>query len=363
MSDPGPPPASQPSASSPPDARPTLPEPPLSTQDELRIAEQMADAARVLRRELDKAVIGQDQVIELLLIGLFSGSHCFMIGMPGLAKTLIVSSLAQALDLSFKRIQFTPDLMPTDIIGADVMQEDAQTGRRGFEFFQGPIFANIVLADEINRTPPKTQAALLEAMQERQVTAGGRTLPLDEPFFVLATQNPIEQEGTYPLPEAQLDRFMFSIKVEYPPRKQELAILKRTTAEPIGPLSPVLTGEQIRRLQQVVRRVPVGDHVFQYALDLLRRTRPNDAESPAYVRKWIDVGAGTRAGQHLILAAKARALMQGRFFAACEDVAALAPHVLRHRMVTNFNAEAERVSADDVIAQLLEDVAVREVRE
>ncbi len=322
--------------------------------DDIQTAQRVAEANEKLKTALGQVIVGQKDVVEQLLIGLFANQHCFMVGVPGLAKTLMVSTLSRLLDMSFKRIQFTPDLMPSDITGTDVMQEDPETGRRLFEFAHGPIFTNMLLADEINRCPPKTQAALLEAMQERQVTAGNKTYPLSKPFFVLATQNPIEQEGTYPLPEAQLDRFMLSIHVEYPDRNEERDILKATTGAGEVDLSPILHAEEILELQQVVRRVPVGDHVFEYTLDLVRQTRPADASSPQEVKDWLEVGAGPRAGQNLVLGAKARALMHGRMYATCEDVAHLAAPVLRHRLVTNFNAESEGVSADDVIQRIVD---------
>ncbi|MCJ8331695.1 MAG: MoxR family ATPase, partial [Lentisphaeria bacterium] len=287
---------------------------------------------------------------------LFCNAHCFMVGVPGLAKTLMVSTLSQVLGLSFKRIQFTPDLMPSDITGTDIIQEDPDTGRRSFEFFKGPIFANLILADEINRTPPKTQASMLEAMQERQVTVGNKTLKLEQPFFILATQNPIEQEGTYPLPEAQLDRFMLNIFINYPSEEEELEILKSTTVSRETDLKPVLTAEEIIELQSIVKRVPVGEHVFQYALELVRKTRPEEKSAPEFVKEWLDVGAGPRAGQNLILGAKARALMEGRFYATTDDVAFLALPVLRHRIITNFNAESEGISHDAIIENLLKEV-------
>jgi MoxR-like ATPase len=276
-----------------------------------------------------------------------------MQGVPGLAKTMLISTLASAMDLSFRRIQFTPDLMPSDITGTDILQEDPQTNRRRFEFFKGPVFANLILADEINRTPPKTQAALLQAMQERQVTVGAQTLTLPDPFFVLATQNPIEQEGTYPLPEAQLDRFMFMVLVNYPSREEELQVLKRTTGDADASVRRVLAAEQIRRLQAIVRRVPVGDHVYEFALEIVRATRPGERGASDFVRHWLSWGAGPRAGQFMILAAKARALMRGRLHATIEDVEAVAAPVLRHRLVPNFNADAEGVTVEQIIEKVL----------
>jgi MoxR-like ATPase len=327
--------------------------------DDIQTAKRLAEANEKLKTALAQVIVGQADVVEQLLIGLFANQHCFMVGVPGLAKTLIVSSLSKLLDMQFKRIQFTPDLMPSDITGTDVMQEDAETGRRIFEFTRGPIFTNMLLADEINRTPPKTQAALLEAMQERQVTAGNNTYALANPFFVLATQNPIEQEGTYPLPEAQLDRFMLSINVDYPQRHEELEILRATTASRKVDLTPILHADEILELQQVVRRVPVGEHVFDYTLDLVRQTRPGDPASPDYVSQWLDVGAGPRAGQNLVLGAKARALMHGRMYATCDDVAHLAAPVLRHRLVTNFNAESEGITPDEVVRRIVESTPKR----
>ncbi|MFT5121771.1 MAG: MoxR-like ATPase, partial [Kiritimatiellia bacterium] len=327
--------------------------------DDLDAAKRLGEAKDLMMGEIRKVIIGQDEVMEQLLIALFSNAHCFMVGVPGLAKTLMVSTLAQVLDLGFKRIQFTPDLMPSDITGTDIMQED-ESGRRSFEFLAGPLFTNMLLADEINRTPPKTQAALLEAMQERQVTAGTKTYLLDKPFFVLATQNPIEQEGTYPLPEAQLDRFMFNILVDYPKRHEERAIYKATTVTQVHDLQTVLHAQDIIELQEIVRRVPVGDHVFEYVLDLVTRTRPTSDSSPEFIKEWLEVGAGPRAGQNLVLAGKARALMNGRFYVTCEDIEKLAPPVLRHRLITNFNAETEGVTCDSIIERLLKETPKHE---
>ncbi len=324
-------------------------------QSDIEAAKMLSDATLKMKEQIGRVIVGQSEVIDQLLTSLFCNAHCFMVGVPGLAKTLMVSTLAKVLHLSFKRIQFTPDLMPSDITGTDVMQENPETGHREFAFNAGPIFANMILADEINRTPPKTQAALLEAMQERQVTCGRQTYLLERPFFVLATQNPIEQEGTYPLPEAQLDRFMFNIMVNYPSRDEELEIYRTTTVPQDADIEPVLTAEEIIALQGIVRRVPVGDHVFEYAADLVRRTRPTDQSSPEFIRNWLDVGAGPRAGQNLILGAKASALMNGRFYATCDDVESLALPVLRHRIITNFTAESEGVSSDKIIARLLEE--------
>ncbi len=285
------------------------------------VIEKLAEARKVLLREMHKVIVGQDEVIDLMLICLFSRGHCLMIGVPGLAKTLMVSTLAEVLKLTFRRIQFTPDLMPSDITGTDIIQEDPATRRREFVFQKGPIFANVVLADEINRTPPKTQAALLEAMQERQVTAAGRKYPLDPPFFVLATQNPIEQEGTYPLPEAQLDRFMFSIYVTYPTLDEEREIVRSTTYDMELRLEPVLSGEDIVALQRLVRSIPVSDHVIDYALRLARGTRPGDESSPGFAKEWLAWGAGPRATQYLVLGAKARAVLSGRYSPSCSNYA------------------------------------------
>ncbi|HEV2292439.1 MAG TPA: AAA family ATPase [Tepidisphaeraceae bacterium] len=328
-------------------------EPRLAPLSDLDAARLLGQVSGILQAELAKVIVGQKRVIEEILIAIFCRGHCLMQGVPGLAKTLLVSTLAQTMDFTFRRIQFTPDLMPADITGTDILQEDPETGRRRFEFQKGPVFANLLLADEINRTPPKTQAALLQAMQERQVTIGSQTLPLPEPFFVLATQNPIEQEGTYPLPEAQLDRFMFMVTVDYPSRDEEMKVLKRTTGAPGSRVQRVLSGEQIVQLQDIVRRVPVGDHVYNYALDIVRATRPNDPAASDFVRHWLSWGAGPRAGQYLILAGKARALMLGRLHVTLEDIAAVASPVLRHRIVPNFNAEAEGIVVEQIIDKLL----------
>jgi MoxR-like ATPase len=306
-----------------------------------------------LQAELAKVIVGQERVIEELLVAIFARGHCLMQGVPGLAKTLLVSTVARATDLTFHRIQFTPDLMPSDITGTDILQEDADTGRRRFEFQKGPIFANMLLADEINRTPPKTQAALLQAMQEHQVTVGSRTFALPDPFFVLATQNPIEQEGTYPLPEAQLDRFMFMVIVNYPQRDDELEMLKRTTGAIESSVARVVDAKKIVELQDLVRRVPVGEHVFNFALDIVRATRPNEPGASDFVRHWVNWGSGPRAGQYMILAGKARALMHGRLHVTTDDIESVAPAVLRHRLVPNFNAEAEGISVEQIIDKIL----------
>jgi len=330
---------------------------PASQSADLRGIEQLAAAKAKLFGELHKVIIGQDAVITLLLQALLSRGHCLLVGVPGLAKTLIISSLAAVLKLRFNRIQFTPDLMPADITGTDVIEEDLTTGRRAFRFVKGPVFANIILADEINRTPPKTQAALLQAMQEYHVTAGGNTFPLDLPFFVLATQNPIEQEGTYPLPEAQLDRFMFMVNVDYPTRDEERMVVKVTTTETKAEPQPVLAGQDILALQQVVRRMPVSQHLVDYTVNLVRASRPADASAPTFVKDYLTWGAGPRAAQYLVLAAKTRALLAGRFNVSCDDVRSLAHPVMRHRLFTNFNADAEGISPDRIIDMLLAAVA------
>jgi MoxR-like ATPase len=327
--------------------------PPSAPDSDIESAKFLASAYQRLQDELSKVIVGQSRVIEEILIAIFSRGHCLMQGVPGLAKTLLVSTLARTMDLSFSRIQFTPDLMPSDITGTDILQEDPETGRRRFEFQGGPIFANLLLADEINRTPPKTQAALLQAMQEHEVTAGSRTLDLPDPFFVLATQNPIEQEGTYPLPEAQLDRFMFMVTVHYPTREEELEVLRRTTGAVDERVERVITGAEILRLQELVRRVPVGDHVFNFVLDIIRMTRPNEPGASDFVRHWLSWGAGPRAGQYMILAGKARALMRGRLYVTIEDVEAVAAPVLRHRIIPNFNAEAEGITVEQIIEKVL----------
>jgi MoxR-like ATPase len=324
--------------------------------EDIAAVQRLREAHAALRAEIGKVIVGQDEVVDELLIAIFSRGHCLLVGVPGLAKTLMVSTLARILSLEFKRIQFTPDLMPADITGTEIIQEDPVTRQRGFKFLRGPIFANIILADEINRTPPKTQAALLEAMQEHRVTAGGQSYRLDEPFFVLATQNPIEQEGTYPLPEAQLDRFMFMVLVGYPSLEEEIQIMQRTTVTTDTEVQRLMNAEDILHLQEVVRRVPVGDHVFQYALRLTRATRAKSPDAPDFINDWVTWGAGPRAGQYLILGAKARAILHGRYVATCDDVAAVAPPVLRHRIITNFNAEAQGVAADQVVQRLLKHV-------
>jgi MoxR-like ATPase len=324
--------------------------------DDLEGARRLRAAYETVRTEIAKVIVGQDEVVEQLLVAVFARGHGLLVGVPGLAKTLLVSTLARTLSLSFSRIQFTPDLMPADITGTEVIQEDRASGTREFKFIPGPVFANVVLADEINRTPPKTQAALLEAMQEHQVTAGGRRHALPEPFFVLATQNPIEQEGTYPLPEAQLDRFMFLIHVQYPSREEEMEIVRRTAGAASADVKVALTGEEILALQAIVARVPVPDSVLEYALSLTRRSRVTTPEAPDFVRDWVAWGAGPRASQYLVMAARARALLRGRTHVATEDIRAVAHPVLRHRILTNFSAEAEGVPSDVVVTRLLETV-------
>ena len=322
--------------------------------DDVEAVQKLSQAYRRITDELGKVIVGQQHVIEELLVAMFARGHCLLVGVPGLAKTLIISSLAKILDLEFRRIQFTPDLMPADITGTEVIQEDKLSGSREFRFIEGPIFGNIILADEINRTPPKTQAALLEAMQEHQVTVGGTRHRLAEPFFVLATQNPIEQEGTYPLPEAQLDRFMFNIFVDYPSEEEEFQIVKRTTAAVEHQLAPSLTASEIVALQEIVRKAPVADHVTRYALRFTRLTRRDHEEVPKFIRDYVSWGAGPRASQYLVLGAKARAVLHGRYYVSCDDVRAVARPVLRHRIMTNFNAEAEGVKADDIIQNLID---------
>jgi MoxR-like ATPase len=326
------------------------------SDEDLAQAEEMARKKAEITAEIKKMIVGQDKVIQEILIALFCRGHCLLVGVPGLAKTLLISTLAGIMELTFNRVQFTPDLMPSDITGTDILEEDAGTKRRSFRFFKGPIFTNILLADEINRTPPKTQAALLQAMQEYKVTAGGVTHALDLPFFVLATQNPIEQEGTYPLPEAQLDRFMFNIGIDYPPFDQEIEIVATTTSSYRPVLNKVINGEKILQMQELVRRVPASSHVIGFAVRLLRSTRPKEPEALPFVKDWVDWGAGPRASQHLILAAKARAILLGRYVASVEDVKAIVPSILRHRIITNFKAQAERITSLEIINRLLEEV-------
>jgi MoxR-like ATPase len=320
------------------------------------MADRLQTAGVRIREEIGKVVIGQEAVVEQTLLSLFAGGNSLIVGVPGLAKTLLIHTLSEVLDLSFNRIQFTPDLMPSDITGTDIIQEDAETGRRSLAFMHGPLFANIVLADEINRTPPKTQAALLEAMQERQVTIQGRTYELPKPFFVLATQNPIELEGTYPLPEAQLDRFMFQINIDYLPEEKELQVVKATTALPGDPPASVIGADEILAFQRLVRKVPIPDAVARYAVGLARRTRPGQDDTPEYVKKYVAYGASVRAAQYLVLGGKARALLRGEVHVGFDDIRALCAPVFRHRVLTNFHAESERVTTDELIEKLLADV-------
>jgi MoxR-like ATPase len=330
----------------------------LHAQDDVALAERLTAGRDRILSELRRIIVGQDDVVDQILLSIFVGGNSLIVGVPGLAKTLLIQTIARALDLKFSRIQFTPDLMPSDITGTDIIQEDPETGRRHLVFMPGPVFGNIILADEINRTPPKTQAALLEAMQEHRVTVQGKTYTLDEPFFVFATQNPIELEGTYPLPEAQLDRFMFNIIMGYLPEADELEVVRKTTAIEDLRIDRAVTGADIVAFQQLVRRVPVAEPVVRYAVNMVRLTRPGDNGTPEFIRQWVSYGASVRAGQYLILGGKARALMEGRYHVTFEDIRALAPPVLRHRILTNFHAESERVSTDSLIEKLLEAVPV-----
>ena len=324
------------------------------TQQDLASFEKLAQARQSFLSEVGKVVIGQHEILDHLLIALLAQGHSLIVGVPGLAKTLIIKTLSEVLDLSFNRIQFTPDLMPSDITGTELIDVELDTGKRSFRFYNGPIFANIVLADEINRTPPKTQAALLEAMQEHKVTAGGRTYDLDEPFFVLATQNPIEQEGTYPLPEAQLDRFMFNLNIEYPSSEEEVAIVRGTTTPEQHILDPVITKSEIASYQDLVRRVPASDNVVEYAVKLASATRPSSDSSPDFIKQSVDWGAGPRASQYLVLGAKAKAILDGRPSPNITDVQSLALPILRHRVLPNFNAEAEGLKVEDILNQLID---------
>ena len=323
----------------------------MENQTDLQLLEKLADVKKRFFSEIGKSIIGQQDVLDHILIALLCKGHTLIVGVPGLAKTLMIKSMADLLDLTFSRIQFTPYLMPSDITGTEVIEEDQSSGKRAFRFFKGPVFGNIILADEINRTPPKTQAALLEAMQEHKVTAAGNTYALEEPFFVLATQNPIEQEGTYPLPEAQLDRFMFNILIDYPSREEEVSIVQATTTVTDTSLNKVISREEILEFQDLVRRVPVAENVIEYAVDLVSSTRPGDG-SPEFINEWIDWGAGPRASQYLILGAKTKAVLDGRPTADIDDVKSLALPVMRHRVLPNFNAEAEGVSVGDIINRL-----------
>jgi len=330
--------------------------PPLVNQDPADVLDSLPHKVDVLQKEVAKVVVGQKETVHAALYALFSHGHCLLVGVPGLAKTLLVHSLARSVELPFSRIQFTPDLMPSDITGTEILEEDAVTGHRKFVFTRGPVFTQVLLADEINRTPPKTQAALLEAMQEKTVTVAGKIYRLDEPFIVLATQNPIEQEGTYPLPEAQLDRFLFELLIDYPSLENERNLVEQHSFTPLEKLRPVLTREEVLRFRDAIAQIPAAPNVVDYAVRLVRATRPNDASAPDYIKRWIRWGASPRASQYLIIAGRARAACDGRFNVACEDVAALAPLVLRHRMIRSFQADAEGKSADEIIAKLLHDV-------
>ncbi len=324
--------------------------------DDQAAAAFLVESYNKIAAEMGKFIVGQTEVIEQLMIAVLAGGHCLLEGVPGLAKTAMIRTLSETLSMSFRRIQFTPDLMPSDITGTDIIQEDPETGRRSFVFQKGPVFTQMLLADEINRTPPKTQASLLEAMQEKTVTVGGHTLKLDQPFFVLATQNPIEQEGTYPLPEAQRDRFIFLVRVNYPSREEEREIVARTTGTFNVQINPVLSGAQILELQKTVRKVPVPDHVTDFILDLVRFTRPNEKEAPAFIKDLIAWGAGPRACQNLVLAGKVRAVLRGRFHVTIDDVEAVALPIMRHRVVPTFNAEAEGVTVDDIILRIIKTI-------
>jgi len=322
--------------------------------NDVHLVEQLAGSVQSIKKEIAKVIIGQDEIVDHLLLSLLSRGHCLLVGVPGLAKTLIIKTLADVLDLKFNRIQFTPDLMPSDITGTEILEEDSITKKRDFRFILGPIFANVILADEINRTPPKTQAALLEAMQEHKVTIAGKTYPLDEPFFVLATQNPIEQEGTYPLPEAQLDRFMFNLWLDYPSLEEEKEIVKTTTGGFFPELNKIVSAETLVHFQQLVRRVPVADNVISFAVNFVNKTRPDNPQAPQFIKEWLRWGAGPRASQYLILAAKAKAVCQGRFTPNIDDVKSVLIPVLRHRIITNFNAEAEGINSVEVIKKISE---------
>jgi MoxR-like ATPase len=335
---------------------PTTPSASTPPSDDAALAERLAAGRDTIIRELRKLIVGQDEAIELVLLSLFTGGNSLIVGVPGLAKTLLVHSVAQVLDLKFSRIQFTPDLMPSDITGTEIIQEDPETGRRRMAFVPGPVFANVLLADEINRTPPKTQAALLEAMQERRVTVQGKTYPLEPPFVVFATQNPIELEGTYPLPEAQLDRFMFEIVIDYLDEDEEVSVVSSTTSARRPQFSHAMTGRDIVAYQELVRRVQVAEPVARYAVQLARMSRPASSAAPDFVKKWVAYGASVRAPQHLVLGGKARALMQGRYHVSFEDIRALAKPILRHRVLMNFHAESEKVTSEQIIDRLIQAV-------
>ena len=327
----------------------------MNKMTDIKLVKQLTESRNRFNMEISKRIVGQQEIIDHILIALLCRGHTLLVGVPGLAKTLLIKSIAELLDLNFSRIQFTPDLMPSDITGTEIIEEDHNTRKREFRFFKGPVFGNIILADEINRTPPKTQAALLEAMQEHKVTTAGQTYILEEPFFVLATQNPIEQEGTYPLPEAQLDRFMFNIKIDYPNYEEEVAIVKSTTSEIDNELNIIIGREDLLLYQDLVRRVPIADNVIEFAVDLVSKTRPQSDKAFAAVSGWIEWGAGPRASQYLVLGAKAKAVLDGRPAPEIDDIKAMARPVLRHRLITNFNAEAEGLNTDDILSILLED--------
>ena len=327
----------------------------MNKMTDIKLVKQLTESRDRFNMEISKRIVGQQEIIDHILIALLCRGHTLLVGVPGLAKTLLIKSIAELLDLNFSRIQFTPDLMPSDITGTEIIEEDHNTGKREFRFFKGPVFGNIILADEINRTPPKTQAALLEAMQEHKVTTAGQTYILEEPFFVLATQNPIEQEGTYPLPEAQLDRFMFNIKIDYPDHEEEVAIVKSTTSGIDNELNIIIDRGDLLLYQDLVRRVPIADNVIEFAVDLVSKTRPQSDKAFAAVSGWIEWGAGPRASQYLVLGAKAKAVLDGRPAPEIDDIKAMARPVLRHRLITNFNAEAEGLSTDDILSILLED--------
>ncbi len=328
----------------------------MNRTDDVAMVDALFEMRRRLSDEIAKVIIGQQEIINQLLVAQLCGGHCLLIGVPGLAKTLMIKTLAEVMHLSFKRIQFTPDLMPSDITGTEVIEEDKSSGKREFRFFRGPIFGNIILADEINRTPPKTQAALLEAMQEHRVTTAGKTYTLDEPFFVLATQNPIEQEGTYPLPEAQLDRFMFSLKVEYPSFQEEIQIVKSTTSDLDAQVQKVAGKEELLQFQKLVKRVPVADNIVEYAVKIVSATRPENPAAPEFIRKWVEWGAGPRASQYLILGAKTNAILNGRPTPQKDDIIRMMKPVLRHRIILNFNAEADGIDTDSVTDKLIETI-------
>jgi len=329
----------------------------MNKMTDIKLVKRLTESRDQFNMEISKRIVGQQEIIDHILIALLCRGHTLLVGVPGLAKTLLIKSIAELLDLDFSRIQFTPDLMPSDITGTEIIEEDHNTGKREFRFFKGPVFGNIILADEINRTPPKTQAALLEAMQEHNVTTAGQTYILEEPFFVLATQNPIEQEGTYPLPEAQLDRFMFNIKIDYPDHEEEVAIVKSTTSGIDNELNIIIDRGDLLLYQDLVRRVPIADNVIEFAVDLVSKTRPQSDNAFAAVSGWIEWGAGPRASQYLVLGAKAKAVLDGRPAPEIDDIKAMARPVLRHRLITNFNAEAEGLSTDDILSILLEDDA------